>query len=301
MIEKISYSGWQNCLKLSNGKIEIIVTTDVGPRIIKLSFVNSLNLFGELKRGDEKIDKNKWEIYGGHRLWHAPEDPVRTYIPDNEPVNYEYKNNWLYLRPNLERETGIKKEIDIFLEPESNKVKVVHRLINKGLWAVTLSVWCLSVMAKKGFAIVPQEDKKPHGEENFLPVRSMALWSYTDTSDPRYYFGKDFVFLKQDPDLSSPQKIGFLNTKGWAAYYLNGYVFVKKFQCEKDKVYPDFNTNTQLFTNSEILEVETLSPLTLLLPGKSIEHIEEWFLFKVKLSFDETSVKENLLPLIKNL
>ena len=32
-IERIQYGGWPNCFRVSNGKIELIVTGDVGPRI----------------------------------------------------------------------------------------------------------------------------------------------------------------------------------------------------------------------------------------------------------------------------
>ena len=48
--EKYEYGGWTNCLKLSNNKISLIVTTDVGPRIIFFSFVGEHNIFKEIKK-----------------------------------------------------------------------------------------------------------------------------------------------------------------------------------------------------------------------------------------------------------
>src|SRR6516225_11433579 len=33
-VEKVEYKGWKNNLRLSNGEAELIVTLDVGPRII---------------------------------------------------------------------------------------------------------------------------------------------------------------------------------------------------------------------------------------------------------------------------
>lgn len=44
MIEKVPYGGWDNCYQLSNGKIELLLTGDVGPRIIHLSFINEFNV-----------------------------------------------------------------------------------------------------------------------------------------------------------------------------------------------------------------------------------------------------------------
>ena len=47
--EKFSYGGWNNNLRLSNGNLELIITTDVGPRIIKLASNKGINLFKEFK------------------------------------------------------------------------------------------------------------------------------------------------------------------------------------------------------------------------------------------------------------
>ncbi|HSN97684.1 MAG TPA: hypothetical protein VLS89_05275, partial [Candidatus Nanopelagicales bacterium] len=41
----------------------------------------------------------------------------------------------------------------------------------------------------------------------------------------------------------------------------------------------DFGCNTETFTNHEILELETLSPLLRIAPGASAEHVERWHLF----------------------
>ena len=47
--EKYYYGGWKNCIRLSNGRIELVATTDVGPRIIRFAEVNGKNLFKEFK------------------------------------------------------------------------------------------------------------------------------------------------------------------------------------------------------------------------------------------------------------
>ena len=33
-VEKTEYAGWKNCYRVTNGEIELIVTGDVGPRIV---------------------------------------------------------------------------------------------------------------------------------------------------------------------------------------------------------------------------------------------------------------------------
>lgn len=89
MIEKTKYKGWENCVRVSNGRVELVVTTDIGPRIIRYGFVGKENEFCEVKSQLGLIGGDEWRIYGGHRLWHSPEDEKRTYEPDNGPVGWE--------------------------------------------------------------------------------------------------------------------------------------------------------------------------------------------------------------------
>jgi len=51
LLEKISYGGWPNCLKLSGDSIELVITLDVGPRVIRLGTPGGRNLFKELITG----------------------------------------------------------------------------------------------------------------------------------------------------------------------------------------------------------------------------------------------------------
>ena len=46
-VEKTEYKGWKNCYRVTNGEIELIVTSDVGPRVIRFGFVGGQNLFKE--------------------------------------------------------------------------------------------------------------------------------------------------------------------------------------------------------------------------------------------------------------
>lgn len=46
-VKKAEYKGWKNCIEISNGIIDMIVTTDVGPRIIRFGFVGKENEFVE--------------------------------------------------------------------------------------------------------------------------------------------------------------------------------------------------------------------------------------------------------------
>ena len=147
-MKKISYAGWDNCYELSNRAIELVVTGDVGPRIIRLAARGGPNLFKEMEKMVGKTGGDKWLLYGGHRLWHAPEVKPRTYFPDNSPVAVSETKTGLRVVQDTEPTTGIQKQIDVALDPAKPYAKVVHRLTNHNLWAVTLAPWALSVMAQ---------------------------------------------------------------------------------------------------------------------------------------------------------
>src|SRR5262249_49134090 len=88
-IEKVEYKGWKNNLKLSNGEVELIITLDVGPRVIRYGYVGGANVLKEVDAQIGKSGEREWMIRGGHRLWHAPEEIKRTYELDNSPVKWE--------------------------------------------------------------------------------------------------------------------------------------------------------------------------------------------------------------------
>lgn len=278
-VQKVSYGGWENCYRLFNDEVELVVTADVGPRIIRFGFIGDENEFAEFEEQLGLRGGDEWRIYGGHRLWHAPEARPRTYAPDNEPVEVSAKDNSLLVVQPVEGLTGIQKEMQISLSQSGTHVTVIHRLRNFNLWAIELAAWALSVMAPGGKAILPQPPFIPH-EEKLLPARAMAIWHYTDMSDARWRWGKKFIILRQDVSKPAPLKLGIANHEGWLAYARNGHLFIKRHRHFDGMPYPDFGCSAEVFTNERMLELETLSPLRRIEHGECIEHIEHWFLFK---------------------
>jgi hypothetical protein len=298
-MEKVSYGGWPNCIKLSNGEIELIATTDVGPRIMRFGYVGGQNLFKEYKDQLGETGGKAWRIYGGHRLWHCPEDHKRTYYPDNSPIKYEWDGKTLKLSQPVETTTGIAKEIEVTLDGENNQVKALHRLINHNQWDIEASPWVLTVMAPRGRIIFPQEPYRPH-PDYLLAARPLVLWHFTDMSDPRWRWGEKYIQLRQDPNLKTKEKVGFLNKQGWGAYYLNGELFVKRYPYDSAGTYPDYGCNTETFTDGDMLEFETLGPLAKIpANGGKVEHVEHWYLFKVALGEGESEIDAKVPPLVE--
>lgn len=287
MQEHINFEGWPNCIKLSNGKVELIVTTDIGPRIIYFGFINGQNIFYVSPVDKGKAGGNDWHLYGGHRLWLAPEVAPLSYSPDNSLVKYEWDGKSLKLTQDEEQATSIVKEIEITMSGDKNEVEVLHRIINKSCWSVELSPWSISACAAGGRAIVPQE---PYiaPTEFLLPIRPIVLWAYTKMTDPRYIWGDKFIQAKQVQTIASETKFGVLNKQKWVAFYLNKILFVKIFNYNSKAVYPDYGCNNEIYICGDFLEIETLGPLTKIAPQEAIEHIEIW-----RLAQTETIKEDN--------
>lgn len=277
-MQKIEYQSLANCIRLTNGEIEIVVTTDVGPRVLFYGFVEGENVLG--LHSDAKVETalGEFKPYGGHRLWIAPENMPNSYAPDNAPVEYifdEAKNSIRLVQP-IESITETQKEIIITLDEKGSGVSILHRIKNCGAAAIELAAWALTVMREGGICEIPNEPFSAYGAETLLPVRNLTLWSYTDLSDSRWELTKDFIRLRVDENKSEPQKIGVLNKQGLAKYRVGNLEFTKRFDFVKDAVYPDMNSNTELYTAGNFVEIESLSPLRKIEPNESVEHVEHW-------------------------
>ncbi len=116
-VTRIAYKGWPNCYQVSNGLVELIVTTDVGPRLIRFGFPIE-NELAEFPADLGRMGGSEFRMYGGHRLWHAPESQERTYYPDNSPVTLEPGTDGVRVNQPTEATTGIQADGDM-LELES--------------------------------------------------------------------------------------------------------------------------------------------------------------------------------------
>jgi hypothetical protein len=299
-VEKTEYAGWKNCYRVSNGEIELIVTGDVGPRIIRFGFVGGQNLFKEFPDPLGKSREEKFELRGGDRVWKAPEDAVATWAPDNLPVEIQVTSTGLIAREPVEPLTQLQKEIEVSVADTGANVTVSHRITNRSLFSLEFSPWALTMMAQGGVAVsgFPPRGRHPINLEATNPL---VMWAYTNLADPRWKFTKKYLTLRQDASNSEAQKLGLFNTDTWGAYLLHGEAFVKRTKADAAKTYPDFGCSFETFTNNEFLELETLGPMTKVASGKMVEQVEHWGLFRnVQLKdLSDEELDRALLPLIQ--
>lgn len=212
-MEIVAYGGWERCARLVDGDLEVIVTLEVGPRIIRFGRIDGPNELVEYAKDMGSFGGSEYRSYGGHRLWVAPEDPVVTYEPDNEPVVVtEFAGGVAFTKS--AGSLGIERTIAIRLEP--GRVLLDHRITNYAETPRRLAPWCLTVMAPGGACLFPLPEFRTHSEA-LLPAAPLVLWHYTRMADPRWTWGNRVVRLRHDAGLG-PQKVGAAVPAGFATY-----------------------------------------------------------------------------------
>jgi len=283
----------QVCVPLENGIVKLLVTQSIGPRILFLGFADGENLFAELP--DFVTDcpgTGTFHFYGGHRLWHAPEEPSRTYLPDDDPVGISLFEGGLKVTQQTEAKTGLQKSIEITLTADSAQVTLTHSLTNHGLWDVTCAPWAITQFKIGGTAIYPQIKV----DTGVLPNRSLTLWPYTDMTNPNVHWGSNYIIVQAN--MKSPFKIGFPNPRGWQAYWLNGTLFVKHAEYIELAEYYDSGCSSESYLNDKFVELETLAPIGTIQLGGTATHVETWDLYK---DIDRPQSEDNVQALVEKL
>ena len=293
--EPCAYDGWKQAVRVRWDGWELVAPLEVGPRILRLGPVDGPNLFFEDSAQLGQTGGDSWRIYGGHRFWTAPENED-SYAPDNEPVQLEEKKpNGFLLRGPAQSKFGWQKSVSLHWQ-EDGLIRLEHTLTNLRAEPLPLTPWCLTVLAAGGSAFVPQPPFRPHPSElppgqdfpmsDYLPNRNLVLWPFTSLSDPRISLGADLWRLDQRAGARA-FKIGFRHTAGWISYLLGDLFFAKWIRHDPLASYPDRGSNAELFTNGDILEVESLAPDQPVPAKGSVTHTEWWHVGKVGFSSNE--------------
>lgn len=299
-IERTDYCGWTNCWKVSNGAIELVLTGDVGPRIIRFGFAGGQNLFKNYPEQMGRSGEPEWMIRGGARVWVAPEDRRATYALDNSPVHIDVENGALIATAPVEEGVGVQKQMVVQMAADAPRVEVVYRVRNAALLPAEFAAWAPCVMAPGGVGITGFPPRGTH-PEILAPTNPLVMWAYTDLSDSRWTFTKKYMLLRQDAAAEAPQKLGHFNPNTWGAYLLNSDLFIKRCAAAPGKPYPDFGCSFQIFTNRDMVELETLGPLTRVAPGEWIEHTEHWSLHRdISAAWTDADLDRTLLPLLES-
>ncbi len=261
--------------KLENDTIYLEYLIHGGPRIVRLVYKpTQTNLFAEIPDVGIDTPSGKYMMLGGHRLWASPESVEFTYILDDKGLQVKHSGSGVDLiMPGL---PPVFHHKQIHLSLDSNKpiVHLMHSIRNDSTNTVIMAAWGITQLKPGGTAIFPLRMAEKPGSM-LLPDRSVTLWPYTQINDPHLSVEDDKI-LVNDKGVDGPMKFGGRNPQGWIAYLLDGMAFIKRSPFDRNAEYPDYGCNTEIYTNGKFLELESLSGLITLEPGRWVNLEEEW-------------------------
>lgn len=264
--------------ELASAHLRLTYLREAGPRIVGLFATGSAeNLLAELPDACLDSPHGPYRLRGGHRLWHAPETAVRTYVPDDGGLSVDPLDDGVRLRQPVEAPTGIEKALTIRLDAARPAVTLAHSLRNAGVWPVELAPWAITQLRLGGTAVLPQTNA-PLDAEGLQPNRQLILWPYARWQDPRLHLADGALLVRGQPDMP-PFKVGAFNHAGWMGYFWGQFFFCKRFTPRLGVPHVDLGANCEIYADQRCLELETLGPLQRLAPGETAVHVERWELY----------------------
>ena len=275
--------------RLENGHCWIDVLAEGGPRIVGFGLPGEGNVLVEAPDVSWDNGYGKFELLGGHRLWCAPESPECS-VPDSTGLTLapipDAGGPALRLAGATEAPTGLRKTVEVRLDPESAAVSVRHEIRNMGSRTFEVSPWAITSLRPGGMAVAPLPG--PADEHLLQPSQVVVLWPYTSWSDDRLEMGDRFLAVLMHP---APRfKIGCLSASGSVGYLNDGVLFVLRFDPALGSPHADKGANLEIFADERMIELESLGPLVRLGPGDATIHDERWELRKVGQGLDAAAI-----------
>jgi hypothetical protein len=259
---------------LANEHVRLEYLTNAGPRIVGLSAHGSPNLLADVHDMIINAPHGEFRFLGGHRLWISPESLETSYIGDHFGLEVNKLPNGVELIGQSEPYTGVRKSLKIELLANLSAFRLTHTIQNEAEVSIRLAPWAITMFRQGGTAILPQPTD-PVDKHSLLPNRFLELWPYTRINDDRLVLRDDYILVRARPELP-PLKVGYLNTAGWLAYWLDGVLFRKSFDALPKETYPDGGCNAEVYCGDRFIELESLAPLAWISPGETVVHRETW-------------------------
>lgn len=266
------------CWKMKNQYLSLWLSKNFGPRVLGLSYCGQENLLAFLPDAKLPIPGGgEYSLRGGHRLWVAPERPETTYIPDDQPPQVEEVEDGLTFIQQVDQPTGIQKSWTIKLAAEDSQVVLDHRLVNQGEEAVEVAPWAVTMLRPGGIGLLPLEEGTVD-EHGLWPNRELIFWPYTDLESQHLQLSNQGIFVMADME-EEALKVGAPTPCGWIAYRQDKLLFVKQTSYLEGENYLDRGASHQIYCNPNVIELETLGPVTILAPGQAVDHREIWHVY----------------------
>lgn len=277
---------------VENDFLRLEYLTRGGLRLVRLSAFGSPNLFAELPDIGWQTPHGFYRILGGHRFWVAPETEEITYLTEPAEITAEELPGGIRLRQPVDHRCGLRKTIEIHIQPNQASFTLRHHLHNEGPRTLQVAAWGITQFSLGGMAAFPQPANRVDAG-GFLPNRSLVLWPYTRLNDRRLHWMEKYLMIRAEI-VQSACKVGYNHPSGWGVYWNHGVLVRKSVTIQMEATYPDFNSPMEMYIDHRFFELESLSPLLHLAPGEQIWHEEHFDLFAAPGLQDEQDLADFL-------
>ncbi len=301
-VTPISWHGWPQAVKLSNGVVEAVVVPQIG-RVMAFEFAGHPETNPLYENPDWTPAKNhlpksgEWANYGGDKVWPAPQSDWPRFIGRDFPPDRSFDGlpeivhllpNGLRLSSPTSTEFGLHVERTITLRPGQPRL-FLTQMLARTLPGVapdrSLAVWGITQVTGDGLFVLPlpslaaaRTSPFPLGYQSLSsPPVAPPFWRVTTVGNRRVLLGR------RDP--ANSHKVATKARDGWLVHVSDtGIVFTEHSPVISGGVYPDDNSPGEVYSNagaSNYLEMETLGPLTPVRPGQSLTTQIVWHLSRL--------------------
>jgi hypothetical protein len=300
---EVQFAGWK-AIKLTNGLVTVVAVPDIGGRIMDYRLGDHALLWnnpaeaGKLYDAPRSETERTWHNFGGYKVWPAPQDrwggppdPLGSQLDGGRWTGKIVTASGLaavveLTSPADATVTGLQASRTIKLGVGTTDVLVTETFKNVSDHPVEWSIWTIAqvpgslregeAVSPEAKAYIPLAEKSRHASRYYeFPFNKSAYW--------KPVAGGNVLEVTYGGDAA---KVGVDTTAGWLAYLddLNGFAFATTFDVTPDAQYPDNGSNAEVWTNPSDLpymEMEVLSPLHTLAPGKTFSAPQTWHCTRV--------------------
>lgn len=294
-VEKINYRGWNDCYKLSNDSVEVIIVPSIG-RAISFRRVDGSNVFNTF---EDSLGKNREPVdnyitYGGLYTWLAPQyawrlteeqrnggaDGMAGVPMDGLP--HEVKNigpRTLTIGMTDNENYKIEIEKKYTLDPKSPKLLYSIRCKNVGNTTVRWATWNLSAIKKTGKVLF----SAPNG---LADLRFSCNGRNLPENLNRFIdFHNSVAIVDLEATSEQTGKYYVKPAGGYIMHCTKDYWFVRSFQisnASSEILFTDNYSQIELWvdTITGLYELEILSPEFILKPNDEYVWSEELWIVR---------------------
>ncbi|EMI56260.1 alpha/beta hydrolase-fold protein [Rhodopirellula sallentina] len=297
--EVVSYYGFDDCIRLYNDDINVVLCPAAGGRVLEYSRdgknVLSLSPEGEGWSSSDPqndgsaerplMDAGRFDIgpekliNRGEVLWSGKWDAEIT------------GNRSARLTSQYDPKSGVRLVREFQLHETTSQLRCSQTTINESKERVNVCHWGRTFAVGGGIVVVPRtaNDRFPSGYVMYEGGRNMQL----HPKDSNILVDPKTVVVTGPPKHA---KLGFDSHAGWFAYLApDDHMFVKRFKTFPDRPYNEIAglTVSVWYPQKDRVELEPIGPAELLKPGKRATFVEQWWLLPYEFPSSTTSSSPN--------